>query len=133
MPVSAFADDPAQKTGVNAAAAGDAAKTMAAPSYQDFLSSYSTSLKDKIDLSKLNDATVVNVVKISSLQGFDDPKSLDAAMQVQKDAVSEMQKMITDNSALAGKIKQAGFAPTDVVLLKSDPSAAINVFVKDTK
>jgi hypothetical protein len=133
MPVASFADDPAQKTGVNAAAAGDAAKSMAAPSYHDFLSSYSNTLKSKVDLNKLSASTVVNVVKISSLNGFDDPKSLYAAMRVNKDALTQMQKMVTDNSALSGKIKAAGFTPADVVLLKADPSDAINVFVKDVK
>jgi hypothetical protein len=134
MPIAALADDPAQRTGANAAIVGDAnAKAMAAPSYQDFLSSYSASLKMKADLSSVNDKTMVNVVKVSTLQGFKDPASLYAAMRVNKDALADLQKQIADNSTLAGKLKAAGVQPSDVVLIKTDPSPSINVFVKDAK
>lgn len=134
MPMAAIADDPAQRTGANAAMAGtEAAKSMAAPSYTDFLSSYSPSVKGKVDLGSVNDNTTLNVVKVSDLSGFKDATSLYAAMRVNKDALGALQKQISDNSVLTGKLKAAGYAPTDVVLIKTDASPAINVFVKDVK
>jgi hypothetical protein len=81
------------------------------------------------DLSAITDASTVNFVTVSSLQG--DPAALDTAIQGQTDALTKLHASVDANTALKAKLDAAGYSTDDVLAVQTGADGAVTVYIDD--
>jgi len=137
FPVATCAAAVGVGAGVTAAAGGNSLSTGASASTSMALGSRSTYNEvvasnggASLNLSTVKPATTVDIVKLSSLKGYE---SMSATMRSSLAANANVQTLDADvaaNAVLTAKLKAAGFTPTQVVAASSTKTA-ITLIVND--
>ena len=83
------------------------------------------------DLTTITDATVVNVVTVSSLSASADSQALDNALEKNKAAVDQLRVDAAASTVLAGKLTTAGYAAEDIVAVVTEADGSVTVYVDD--
>lgn len=83
-----------------------------------------------VDLSAVTDASTVNFVTVSSLQGYD-PAALDTALSSKSEAIASLKTSIDANAALKAKLEAAGYSSDDVLAVQSGADGALTIYIDD--
>lgn len=83
-----------------------------------------------VDVGTLG-ASNVNVVTMSSIKANGNTNALDNALKKNNAAVAQLRSNIALNTALAAKIKAAGYSADQVIAVKSGANGAVTIYVDD--
>jgi hypothetical protein len=83
-----------------------------------------------VDVGTLG-ATNVNVVTMSSIKANGNTTALDNALKKNSTSVTKLRSDIALNTALAAKIKAAGYTTDQVIAVKSGAGGAVTIYVDD--
>jgi hypothetical protein len=83
-----------------------------------------------VDVGTLG-ATNVNVVTMSSIKANGNTTALDNALKKNSTSVTKLRSDIALNTALAAKIKAAGYTTDQVIAVKSGADGAVTIYVDD--
>ena len=83
-----------------------------------------------VDVGTLG-ATNVNVVTMSSIKANGNTNALDNALKKNGSSVTKLRSDIDLNTALAAKIKAAGYTTDQVIAVKSGADGAVTIYVDD--
>lgn len=84
-----------------------------------------------VDLSAVTDATSVNLVLLSSLEGAANAQALDDALSSNADAQARLHANVEANAALKARIEAAGHAVDDVVAVSAQADGTVVVYIDD--
>jgi hypothetical protein len=129
----ALAEDAATKAG--AAVKGAAGTSVDATTTGSIGASFDTLMTtlnstSTVDLAAVTDATTINFVTVSSLQGAD-PAALDTALQAKADAMTSLHASIEGNAALKAKIEAGGYAVDDIIAVETGADGSFTFYVDD--
>lgn len=83
-----------------------------------------------VDVGTLG-ATNVNVVTMSSIKANGNTTALDNALKKNSTSVTKLRSDLALNTALAAKIKAAGYTTDQVIAVKSGAGGAVTIYVDD--
>jgi hypothetical protein len=83
-----------------------------------------------INLSTVTEASTVNFVTVSSLQGYD-PAALDTSLSSKTEAMASLRTNVEANAALKAKLEAAGYSSDDVLAIQSGADGALTIYIDD--
>lgn len=83
-----------------------------------------------VDVAAITDATTVNFVTVSTLQGAD-PAALDTALQGKTDQMASLQSSIEANAALKAKIEAGGYTVDKIIAVQPAADGSFTFYVDD--
>ena len=109
----------------------DATTTGSIGNYGELISTLQA--KTSADVSSFSDASTVNFVTLSSLQGQAgaNAQALDNALAKNQEAMTALHASIEANAALKAKVEAGGFAVDKVVAVQTSADGAFTIYVDD--
>lgn len=83
-----------------------------------------------VDLAAVTDATTINFVTVSTLEGAD-PAALDTKLQEKTDAMTALQASIEGNAALKSKIEAGGYTVDKIIAVEPGADGSFTFYVDD--
>ena len=87
--------------------------------------------KSATDLTTITDATVVNVVTVSSLKANGNSNALDNALEKNKASVDQLRTDVAGSATLSKKLNDAGYAAENVLAVIVEADGSVTVYVDD--